>query len=66
MKVTITPADIRTCNECLSQLAASDQWLDIVEAGGIDVTDERDQNAANRRIAQGMLTKMESIRDEPL
>ena len=66
MKVQITPADLRACNEALSNLAAARQWASILQAGGVDVQDELDQISANERIAQGMLTAMERIQNEPL
>lgn len=61
MKISISPADIRKVQESLSRAGAAKQWADIVEAGGIDVRAVQDRIAANVRIAEGMLAKIESI-----
>lgn len=61
MKITITPADIRNVQEALSRIAAAQQWADIVSAGGIDITPIQDRINANKRICEGMLTKIENI-----
>lgn len=63
MKITVSPADIRACNECLSAIAGARQWGGILQAAGIDVTDEFDRLAANERIATGILQAAERLRD---
>lgn len=64
-KIEISPADIRACNECLSCLAAAEQWASILEAAGIDVTPEKDRIAANKRIATGVLTQVQLLNGSP-
>lgn len=66
MKISISPADKRVCNEALSHLAAARQWASILENGGLDCTDELDQIEADEKIAKGMLSAMERIEGEPL
>lgn len=66
MKITITPAYKRTCNEALSHFAAARQWLEILKACEVDCVDEEERISADERIAQGMLSAMERIEGEPL
>lgn len=64
MRIAINPADIRACNECLSQIAAARQWGGVLQAAGIDVSDEFDRLDANERIATGILQASERLRDD--
>lgn len=65
MKISVNPADVKACNEALSQCAAARQWATIVEAAGIDMTDELRRVEANERIATGLLQAIERVRETP-
>lgn len=65
MKIQVNPADVKACNECLSQIAAARQWAGVVEAAGVDMTDEKRRLDANERIATGLLQALERLREAP-
>jgi len=65
MKISVNPADIKACNEALSQCAAARQWATVVEAAGVDMSDELRQVEANERIATGVLQAIERVRETP-
>lgn len=66
MKISIAPADIRACNEALSNLGAARQWAMLLQEAGVDVTDELEQIDANEKIATGILKAAERIQSEPI
>lgn len=64
MKISVNPADIKACNEALSQCAAARQWASVVEAAGVDMADELRRVEAQERIATGLLQAFERVREQ--
>jgi len=63
-KITISPADIRNCEQALSLLSAARQWAAVLQAGGVDLTSELDTVAANEKVATGVLQALQNA-DKP-
>ena len=61
MKPNVSPADVRNIREALSRLSVAQQWVDIVTSVGVDMTESADRIAANRRILEGLLSKVEPL-----